>query len=126
MTIDRAAKAKAEDALMDRLEEWAASLGPGGVKRADGPRYFPSRQMTQMRAAHAKGELLHSLTHWLPDWEFKQNRYTARMVEIMDCGLPVWEEIVAETGQPWSDFVTEAQRSSLLALVARIRAEGRP
>ena len=45
------AKAKAEDALMARLEEWAASLGPAGVKRRDGPRYFPSRQMTQMRAA---------------------------------------------------------------------------
>ena len=43
----------------------------------------------------------------------------------MDCGLPVWEEIVAEDGQLWSPFVTEQQRGALLRLVARVRAEGR-
>lgn len=127
MSTDNVANAKgiAEDALMARLEEWAASLGPGGVKRSDGARYFPSRQMTQMRAAHANGELLNALTYWLPGWEFKQDRYTARMVEIMDCGLPVWEEIVASTGDVWSPFVTDEQRRALLAVVARVRADGR-
>jgi hypothetical protein len=35
-------KATAESALMDRLEVWATSLGDGGIKQADGARYYPT------------------------------------------------------------------------------------
>lgn len=50
MTSDAAAneRARGRESLMTRLEEWVASFGPGGVRRATGRAVFPSRQMTRV------------------------------------------------------------------------------
>lgn len=54
-------KRAAADASMGTLEEWAGSLGDAGV-RADGERYFPSRQVARiMRKAHSGGRLFGEL-----------------------------------------------------------------
>jgi hypothetical protein len=53
----------AADALMEALEDWARSLGVAGVKRSDGARYFPSRQVERMmRKAHREDSLIEALT----------------------------------------------------------------
>ena len=114
----------AADALMEALEEWAASLGDAGVRRADGARYFPARQMGRlMRQAHKDGELFERLTDWLPDWRFRGNAYTERMKDIVRHGAPLWEEVVAAEGCPWSPYISQEQRQMLLKIVARIHAE---
>ncbi len=62
-------KQSAADALMEALEEWARSLGEAGVRRSDGARYFPSRQIDRtMRKAHSEGRLFEALTDWLPTY----------------------------------------------------------
>lgn len=109
----------AADALMEALEAWAKSLGDAGVKRRDGARYFPSRQLDRtMRAAHQEGRLFEELTSWLPDYHGLRTKagaddYANRMRDIVEHGCPLWESVVAETGQPWSDYITPEQRRIL-------------
>ncbi len=125
MTTDR--KKSAENALMARLEEWAAGLGEAGMtKQANDTRYYPTRTIPPMREAHARGELLHYLTHWLPTYRYRPNDPSIEQtVRIKRHGLQVWEEIVAEDGQPWSPHVRDADRATLLSLVEKVtvRAE---
>lgn len=109
---------------MQALEDWAAGLGDAGVRRADGARYFPSRQMHRgMRRAHEDGVLFERLTEWLPDWRYSANDYTERMKDIVRHGAPLWEDVVAEEGKPWSSYITAEQRAMLRRVSERIRAE---
>ncbi len=118
------ARATAADALMQALEDWAAGLGDAGVRKSDGARYFPSRQMHHlMRRAHEDGVLFERLTEWLPDWRYKPNRYTERMKDIIRHGTPLWEDVVAEEGRPWSPYINAQQRAMLRRISDRIRAE---
>jgi hypothetical protein len=112
-------KQRAENALMARLEDWAAGLGDAGMtKQANETRYYPTRTIPPMRAAHARGELLHHVTHWLPRFRYRPNDPSVeQMVRIKRQRLPVWEEIVAEKNQPWSRYVSDADRSTLRTLV---------
>ena len=120
-------KRRAENALMARLEEWAAGLGEAGMtKQANDTRYYPTRTIPRMRAAHDRGELLHHLTHWLPGYRYRPNDPAVeQMVRIKRHRLPVWEEIVAEDDQPWSPCVSDADRATLRSLVDTVtsRAE---
>jgi hypothetical protein len=57
------ARSAAPDALTDALADWASNLAEAGVRRSDGARYFPSRQMDRtMRQAHREGVLFERLT----------------------------------------------------------------
>jgi hypothetical protein len=119
----------AADTLMSALEDWASSLGEAGVKRSDGARYFPSRQLDRtMRKAHSEGRLFEALTEWLPNYRGLRTKrgadaYANRMRDIAEHGCPLWEEVVAEVGQPWSDYITPEQRSLLLKVAADVHLE---
>ncbi|TMK98035.1 MAG: hypothetical protein E6G34_10200 [Actinobacteria bacterium] len=124
-------KPEAEQALMDALEEWAKSLGDHGVTKIDGSRYFPSRQMRQIRAANENGQLVGDdgyLTGWLPQYRGLRTRagdqeYANRMREIIEHGAPLWEQIVAELDKPWTPYVTAEQRRVLHRVVSDVDAE---
>ena len=115
---DARARAAAADALMQALEDWAAGLGDAGVRRSDGARYFPSRQMHRgMRRAHEDGVLFERLTEWLPAWRYRANDFTERMKDIVRHGAPLWEDVVAEECQLWSSYITAEQRAMSLSLI---------
>lgn len=128
MSMDTNRQAAA-DALMEELEEWAKSLGDAGVRRADGARYFPSRQIDRMmRTAHKEGRLFEALTDWLPSYRGLRtssggDAYANRMRDIVEHGCPLWESIVAESGRPWSEYITSDQRRILLRVVADVEGE---
>jgi hypothetical protein len=119
----------AADALMDALEEWAKSLGNAGVKRSDGARYFPSRQMDRsIRAAHREGRLFESLTEWLPKYRGLRtspngHAYANRMRDIVEHGCPLWESVVAEVDRPWSHYIAPEHRRMLHRIVADVHEE---
>jgi len=123
------AKQAAADALMAALEDWARSLGEAGVRRSDGARYFPSRQLDRtMRRAHGEGRLFEALTEWLPRYRGLRTRsganaYANRMRDIVEHGCPLWEAVVAEAERPWSDFITPEQRRMLHRVVADVHSE---
>ncbi len=125
MSSERAAA----DALMEALEDWAKSLGQAGVQRIDGAKYFPSRQMGRlMRAAHRDGRLFEALTEWLPRYRGLRtsatgHAYANRMRDIAEHGCPLWEEVVAEVGRPWSAYITDEQRQVLLQVAADVHSE---
>jgi beta-galactosidase GanA len=107
-------KATAENALMERLEDWARSLGDGGITRVDGVRYFPARSMRGLRKAHHDGCLLHYMTEWLPTYRRSSSSPAAkRMADIVKAGLVPWEALLLERNQPWSKEVTDQQRMVL-------------
>jgi hypothetical protein len=122
-------KQSAADALMEALEAWAKSLGEAGVTRSDGARYFPSRQVDRMmRKAHSDGRLFEELTDWLPRYRgLRTSRegegYANRMRDIVEHGCPLWESVVAEVHQPWSQYVTVEQRRMLHQVVADVHSE---
>lgn len=122
-------KRSAADALMEALEDWAKSLGEAGVKRSDGARYFPSRQIDRgMRRAHREGRLFEALTEWLPSYRGLRrssggDAYANRMRDIVEHGCPLWESVVAEVGRPWSDYITPEQRQMLHRIVGDVHAE---
>jgi len=122
-------KQSAADALMQALEDWAKSLGEAGVRRSDGARYFPSRQIDRtMRRAHSDGRLFEALTEWLPSYRGLRTRsggeaYANRMRDIVEHGCPLWESVVAEVGRPWSDYITPEQRRMLHEVVADVDDE---
>jgi hypothetical protein len=106
---------------MDRLEVWARGLGEGGVTTVDGRRYFPSRQMTQIRAAYREGpgKLMEYMTGWLPD--YRRDRSTApsrRMADIVKAGLVPWEALLLERDQPWAHHVSDLQRMVLCRVMS--------
>lgn len=119
----------AADALMEALEEWARSLGKAGVKRSDGARYFPSRQVDRMmRTAHREGRLFEALTDWLPSYRGLRTSsagqaYANRMRDIVEHGCPLWESVVAEVDRPWSAYITAEQRQMLHRVAADVHAE---
>jgi hypothetical protein len=119
----------AADALMEALEDWAKRLGEAGVRRSDGARYFPSRQIDRtMRAAHREGRLFEALTEWLPNYRGLRttvggDTYANRMRDIVEHGCPLWESVVAEVGRPWSPYITAQQRQMLHRVVADVHAE---
>jgi hypothetical protein len=118
------ARSAAADALMDALEDWASSLAEAGVRRSDGARYFPSRQMDRtMRQAHREGVLFERLTEWLPNYRFRGDAYTERMKDIVRHGAVLWESIVAAEDRPWSPYIDSEQRRMLLKVVADIYAD---
>ena len=117
------AYAAAMDALMEALEDWAASLGELGYKRADDARYYPSRSMTSLRRAHERGELLEKTTGWLEQYRYRPDGASRRMRDIVEHGLPVWEHLVAETGQPWSPYVTDRHREILQRVIDDVSDE---
>ncbi len=114
---------------MGALEEWAKSLGEAGIRRSDGARYFPSRQIDRtMRKAHSEGRLFEALTEWLPGYRGLRttsggDAYANRMRDIVEHGCPLWESVVAEVGQPWSDYITPEQRRVLHKVVADVHSE---
>lgn len=122
-------KQAAADALMDALEDWARSLGEAGVRRSDGARYFPSRQIDRsMRRAHKEGRLFEELTGWLPSYRGLRTKpggdaYANRMRDIVEHGCPLWESVVAEIGRPWTPFITPEQRQILHRVVADVHDE---
>ncbi len=76
-----------------------------------------------MRAAHARGELLHDLTGWLPGFRYRpQAPAVEQMVRIKRHGLPVWEEILAAEDEPWSRFVRDEDRATLRTLIEKVTA----
>jgi hypothetical protein len=123
------AKQSAADALMEALEDWAKSLGEAGVKRSDGARYFPSRQIDRsMRRAHSEGRLFDALTEWLPSYRGLRTSsageaYANRMRDIVEHGCPLWESVVADVGRPWSDYITPEQRRVLQQVAADVDSE---
>ncbi len=124
MTRPDTVRGAAADALMDALEEWASSLSQAGVRRADGARYFPSRQMERtMRQAHRDGVLFERLTEWLPKYRFRANAYTERMKDIVRHGAPLWESVVAAEERPWSPYIDPEHRKLLHKVVADIHAD---
>src|SRR3954453_12690880 len=122
-------KQLAADALMESLEDWAKSLGEAGVRRSDGARYFPSRQIDRtMRRAHSEGRLFEALTEWLPSYRGLRtssggDAYANRMRDIVEHGCPLWESVVAEGDRPWSAFITPEQRQMLHRIVADVHRE---
>lgn len=122
-------KRSAADALMEALEDWAKSLGDAGVRRSDGARYFPSRQIDRsMRRAHREGRLFEALTDWLPSYRGLRTSkggeaYANRMRDIVEHGCPLWEAVVAEAGRPWSEYITPEQRRMLHQVVSDVHAE---
>jgi hypothetical protein len=122
-------KQLAADALMEALEDWAKSLGEAGVRRSDGARYFPSRQIDRtMRRAHSEGRLFEALTEWLPSYRGLRtssggDAYANRMRDIVEHGCPLWESVVAEVGRPWSAYITPEQRRMLHQVVADVHSE---
>ncbi len=122
-------KQSAADALMEALEDWAKSLGEAGVRRSDGARYFPSRQIDRtMRRAHEEGRLFEVLTEWLPRYRGLRtssgaDAYANRMRDIVEHGCRLWESVVAEVGRPWSDYITPEQRRMLHQVVADVQTE---
>jgi hypothetical protein len=119
--LTRPTIAEAEAALMDRLEVWARGLGDGGVMTVDGRRYFPSRQMTQIRAAYREGpgKLMEYMTGWLP--HYRRDRSTApsrRMADIVKAGLVPWEALLLERDQPWAHHVSDRQRMVLCQVMS--------
>lgn len=124
-----ATRQSAADALMAALEEWAKCLGKAGVTRSDGARYFPSRQVDRlMRSAYREGRLFEALTEWLPTYRGLRtssggDAYANRMRDIVEHDCSLWESVVAEVGQPWSQYVTAEQRRALHQVVADVHAE---
>lgn len=122
-------KQAAADALMEALEDWARSLGEAGVRRSDGARYCPSRQIDRtMRTAHREGRLFEALTEWLPSYHGLRttaggDAYANRMRDIVEHGCPLWESVVAEVGRPWSAYITDQQRQMLHRVVADVHAD---
>lgn len=124
MPTDDMRRRVAADALMDALEDWASRLGEAGVRRADGARYFPSRQMERtMRQAHRDGVLFERLTEWLPKYRFRANAYTERMKDIVRHGAVLWESVVAAEDRPWSPYIDPGQRRMLHKVVGDIHAD---
>ena len=119
-------KAAAETALMTRLEEWAADLGDH-IKKADGKsRYYPTRSIPAMRKAYDKGRLFEHLTEWLPSYRglghSTDQSAADRMAEFVAKGLPCWEDIVAAPNEPWSPWISPADRAILNKVVADVHA----
>src|SRR3954454_21062720 len=91
------AQQSADDALMEALEDWAKSLGEAGVRRSDGARYFPSRQIDRtMRRAHHEGRLFEALTEWLPSYRGLRpsvgaDAHANRMRDIVEHRCPLRE-----------------------------------
>ncbi len=75
------------------------------------------------RRAHKEGQLVEWLTDWLPAYRYKASNYTERMKDIVRHGAPLWEEVVAAQGKPWSPYIESEQRRLLLKVVANIHAD---
>jgi hypothetical protein len=107
-------KATAERALMDRLEVWAKSLGDGGIKRADGARFYPTRSMPGLRKAYGEDRLLHYMTEWLPSYKHSSHSAASqRMADLVKAGLEPWEALLLRREEPWSEEVSDEQRMML-------------
>lgn len=59
----------------------------------------------------------------MPDWRYRANAFTERMKDIVRHDAPLWEDIVAQEGGPWSAYITPEQRANLRRISDRIRAD---
>jgi hypothetical protein len=81
-----------------------------------------------MRRAHEDVQLIEYLSDWLPQYRDLPTRagdqeYANRMRDIVEHGRPIWEQIAARLDEPWTAFVTDAQRHVLLRVAADVDAE---
>ena len=81
-----------------------------------------------IRAAHREGKLFERLTDWLPHYRGLRTSpngeaYANRMRDLVEHGAKLWEEVVADTGQTWTPYITAGQRAILNQIAADVRAE---
>ena len=103
----------AENAFWYALQERRDQIRAAGLP-------FDERSHTQHRELHAEGRLISGLVAGVARYKAgagKPWRLKA-MAVAMKAGLPTWEHLLIQPGEPWAPYVTQGAKRGARAAIA--------